>query len=133
MIWRCCPSAAVLHGSEVASMPTTLSRLCRPLIALAAIVVASLASEASACSTMASGKCGAVCGCCSQRASDAPSDRNVSAEHVALPVTLAACQTFPGGDCSCGSQEPVAPTPKPARGITEGRSEPGPSPVFVRL
>lgn len=115
-------------------MPTTLRRLCRPLIALAAIFGASLASEASACSSMkpGSGACDSACECCSPEATGAPTNRvEVAAERAALPEAPVACQRTPGGGCSCRSQEPAAPTPKPDRNTAEGRSELGQGSDFV--
>jgi hypothetical protein len=53
-------------------MLKTLRQSCRPTIGLAAIFVVSMASEASAGSTMkpGSGSCDTVCGCCSPKANE---------------------------------------------------------------
>lgn len=119
-------------------MPITPRRACRPLIALAAIVATLLAtSEVSACSTMkpGMGACNTACGCCSSGANDPPTTRTGVVEPAAMPRVPAACQTAPVGDCSCRTQGPAAPTPKPkpARGTPQGRPELGQGSDFVHL
>jgi hypothetical protein len=116
-------------------MATTLRQLCRPLIALVAIFAAPLASEASAGSTMkpGPGACATVCGCCSPEAIEAPTNRAGVTERVALTEAPALCEPSPGGGCLCRSQEPAAPSPKPARSTAEGRSEQDQAPEFVHL
>lgn len=112
-------------------MSMTLRQLRHSFIALAAIFGASLAaSDASACSTMAQGDraCAtAVCGCCTPKTND-PLRTGVdvaSAMPMAvIPPVSAGCATLPGASCSCRSQEPIAPTPKPSRTTAEeGRTE----------
>ena len=113
-------------------MLATLGRLRRPLIALVAIFAASLtASDAAACSTMKQDRnaCRTVCGCCTAESTHTPATR---ADEVASP-TPASCETSPGEGCSCRSQEPAAPTPKPYRASTEGRPEFGPASLSVQL
>ncbi|MDR3619531.1 MAG: hypothetical protein P4L85_09290 [Paludisphaera borealis] len=116
-------------------MPTTLRQLCRPLIALAAILATSLASEASACSMMTSSPmaCTVVCGCCSPGTSEASTSRSEAARIATLPQTPMTCQSTPGAACSCRSQVPATPTPKPAQSTAEGRSELSPASVLACL
>ncbi|SIO57925.1 hypothetical protein SAMN05444166_5525 [Singulisphaera sp. GP187] len=121
-------------------MSTTLRHLRHSLIVLATIVGASLAaSETSACTTMARGDraCVTVCGCCTTKTNDVPANGvNVAVELVSptvvIPQVPAGCATSsPGGACSCRSQEPVAPTPKPSRTTAEGRTELSPGSACV--
>lgn len=114
-------------------MPGTPRHLRRPLIAITAIFAASLASEASACSTMKSSPeaCATVCGCCSPEVTGASTNRIEGAERAARPEVPGPCETAPGGACSCRSLEPLAPTPKPARSPVEGRPQPGQGSYFV--
>lgn len=98
----------------------------RPLMALVAIFATSLASEASACSTMKASPaaCATVCGCCSPETSEAPPSHPEAARVATMPRAPMACQSAPAEGCSCRSQEPAAPSPKPARGTAEGRPAP---------
>jgi hypothetical protein len=117
-------------------MATTLRQTRTPLIALAAIFAASLAAgEASACSAMKQGRgaCVTVCGCCSPRANEAPAIGTGVARRATTPRVPALCRTAPGGDCSCRTQEPVAPARKPARSTAQDRPEPGQGSDFVPL
>ena len=117
-------------------MPSTPRHFRRTLIALAAIVAASFgASEASACSTMKQGRaaCATVCGCCTAEGGEAPAARVEAAPSVAMPQTPGACRPAPAEACSCRSQAPAAPSPKPARITAENRTEPSAVSVFVQL
>ncbi|AGA27776.1 hypothetical protein [Singulisphaera acidiphila] len=110
-------------------MSITLRNLRRSLIVLATIFGASLAAgDASACSTMARGDraCDTVCGCCTPKTNGAlgtETDVESARSTAMAPAVPAGCETSPGGACSCRSQEPVAPTPKPSQTTAEGRTE----------
>jgi len=118
-------------------MPITFHQLGRSLIALAVILATSLASEADACSTKKSSPtaCTMVGACCSPGATKAPRSVSDSDAGRITPVSQspASCRTSPGGACSCRSQDPAAPTPKPAQGAAEGRSELAQASVFASL
>ncbi|WP_406694840.1 hypothetical protein V5E97_27735 [Singulisphaera sp. Ch08] len=110
-------------------MSITLRHFRRSLIVLATVFGASLvASNASACATMSRGDrvCITVCGCCSPERNDVPAtgaDVELASPTMATPQVPMGCETTPGGACSCRSQEPVTPTPKPSRSTAEGRTE----------
>lgn len=100
--------------------------LRRPLIALAAIAAALFAtSDASACSTMKQSQraCATVCGYCTSARGDNPAPRAEGAASVVSPHAAAVSGTAPAKECSCRSQEPAAPSPKPARRSAEDRPE----------
>lgn len=115
-------------------MSRTTRYLRGPLVALVAIFATSfLASEVSACSMMKQGlaACQTVCGCCSTRANEAPAT-STEASPGALPEAPHASRSAPTGEsCSCRSQEPAAPSPKPARCSAESRPELGEPLGFV--
>lgn len=115
-------------------MSLTLGHLRRSLIVLATIFGGSLApSAASACSMVPKGHaaCSTVCGCCSPETNETRAD---VARPVAIPQAPVGCETSPGEACSCRSQEPAVPMPKPARGTTaEGRTELSQGSDFVPL
>jgi len=117
-------------------MPSTPRHLRRPLIALVAIFAASfMASDASACSTMKQGQgaCQTACGCCTSGGDDAPTTRAGVATPAALPQAAGLGRPAPAENCSCRSQEPAAPSPKPARSTAESRTELSAGSVFVQL
>jgi len=101
------------------------------LVALAAVVVMSWGvTEASACSTKKGSDqaCALVRGCCLPQANVSHSVRvqpGVGESRI-LPWTPIACNmaNSSGQECSCRSQAPAAPAPKPARtSTTEDRQE----------
>lgn len=112
-------------------MPGSRRSIRRPLFALAAIVAASFAAgEASACEAMKRGPdaCAAACGCCddgSVRREATPISGPSAASEAGRPDRLA----NPAGDCSCRSETPAAPAPRPARGASEVRPDPRPEPA----
>jgi hypothetical protein len=116
---------------ESLNMSMALRKLRHSLIVLATIFGASLAaSDASACATMARGDraCVTVCGCCTPPKANDALERGANVESVrptaTIPPVSAGCEASPAGACSCRSQEPVAPTPKPSRtNSAEGRTE----------
>jgi hypothetical protein len=117
-------------------MLSTPRHLGRPLIALVAIVAASLtASEAAACSSMKSGggSCATVRSCCKSEASHAPATQTELVIPAATPGALRTCETSPGEDCVCSSEEPAAPAQESSRTEAEGRSELGQGSAFVHL
>jgi hypothetical protein len=117
-------------------MLSTPRHLRRPLIALVAIFAASFAaSDASACSTMEQGQgaCATACGCCTSGGNEAPTARAEAAAPATLPQVPGLGRTAPAENCSCRSQEPAAPSPKPARSTAESRPELSDGSVFVQL
>jgi hypothetical protein len=107
-------------------MATTIRHIRGSWIALAAVLAASsMAGDASACSmkTSAAKACAMACGCCSSASDEAPAVLAGLGEPAAVRPFRAACETAPGRGCSCGSQEPSAPAPKPARGSSDRRTE----------
>ena len=117
-------------------MLSTPRHFRRPLIALVAIVAASFAAgDAAACSTMKPGQgaCQTVCGCCTSGANEVSSTHAPVVTHATVPQTPGVGQPAPAEGCSCRSQEPAAPTPKPARNTAESRPEPSNSSEFVHF
>jgi hypothetical protein len=102
-------------------MHSTFRQLCRPLIALSAIVLASLASDASACEMVKAkaGACVSVCECCTPAAPVPASRFEVAQVATTQPI---ACQTAPGTGCPCQVREPGAPEPRPTRNTDVSRS-----------
>ena len=103
---------------------------------LVAIFAASLtASEAAACSSMKSsgGACAPACGCCSPEANEAPAAQAAVDRPAATPQPLTACEAAPGEGCVCRTDEPAAPTQKPASPTVEGRIEFSQGSDFVQL
>ena len=103
-------------------MPNAYQHLRHLTIALAAIFVTSLASEASACSMMMKSgtqACTTTCGCCN-------SDQADVVQPVVNPVrTEIPCGTSNSDGCLCRSDNPVAPSTPPVRTSIENRSELG--------
>lgn len=99
-------------------MATNLRHIRVLLIAPVAIVAMSCASgAASACAMARSEKaaCASVCDCCeSPKAAAAP---------ATVPQAPSGCDTAPCNPCSCRSQGPAAPSPKPDRGSNERRTQ----------
>ncbi len=117
-------------------MPSTPRHLRRPLIALVAIFAASFAADdASACSTMKQdqGACASACGCCTSGGNEAPGTRAEVATLATLPQAPGVGRPAPAENCSCRSQEPAAPSPKPARSTAGSRPELSDSSFFVQL
>jgi hypothetical protein len=115
-------------------MPSTLRHFRRPLIALVAVCAASFAaSDTSACSAMArdKGGCATACGCCAVGESGAPAARAEEATSAAVPLAPRLGCPAPTETCTCRSQEPVAPEPKPARSSAEQRPEPSEGSALV--
>lgn len=116
-------------------MPGTPRYFRRPLIALVAIFAASFAaSDAAACSTMKQGQgaCQTICGCCTSVGDEAPATR-VEVANPILPQSPGVGCPAPAENCSCRSQEPAAPSPKPARSTVESRSELSETSAFMQL
>jgi hypothetical protein len=115
-------------------MPSTLRHIRRPLIALVAVCAASFAaSDASACSAMtqSKGERATACGCCTGGESTAPVARAEVATPAALPRAPRVGCPAPGETCSCRSEGPTAPEPKPARSSVERRTEPSNGSAFI--
>ena len=118
------------------SMFSTPRHLRRPLIALVAIFAASFAAgDAAACSTMKPGQgaCQTACGCCKSEAGEASSTHTLVATHATVPVMPRVAHSAPAEGCSCRSQAPAAPTPKPAQSTPEGRPKPSYISEFVHF
>ena len=117
-------------------MATMLRHLRGPLIAFTAIFAASLTVRPSVgLLDDGAGEDGLRDGLRMLLVRDkpGPGDPGGHGRAAALRPTSTACETAPGGGCSCRSPEPAAPSPKPARSTAEGRTESGHTAAFTLL
>jgi hypothetical protein len=117
-------------------MPAMARHLRRPLIALVAVFAASFgAIDATACSMMEQSQraCRPACGCCPSEVDQGPATGIGMGTLAAMSQAPGLGYSAPTEACSCSSQEPVSPKPKPTRRTAEGRPELSKVAAFVRL